>query len=215
MVQSVQALLDSSGNDGFAGFGRRYGLSQRSSSKETFFASEVRPCMKLDHVSEGMCSGYIQIASMRLKCFPSESLPCSPANLKQFNIVTEEDVLHAQVKPDFGTELTPQENEELTCYLTTPQIALPLCIKFFCGDRVGCLQSQTLQLLLESVFFEALEWQIQEVEIHQVPCEDRELLGQCLLVCVRLPPHICFLSLQALVSVQRWKKPAKRLHAFL
>jgi hypothetical protein len=177
MVQSVQALLDSSQDD-VSSFRRRYGLFQRSSSKDTFFPSEVRPSIKLDFVTEEACGGNINIAQMRLKCFPSEALQCSPANLKRFNIVTEEDVLHAKIKPNFGAELTPQESEELTCYLTTPHIALPLFVKFFCGDRIGCLQNQALQLLLESVFFEALDWQNMEVEIHEVPCKDRQSLGE-------------------------------------
>jgi hypothetical protein len=177
MVQSVQALLGSSQDDVLS-FRGRHGLFQRSSSKETFFPSEVRPSIKLEFVSEEACGGYINIAHMRLKCFPSVVLQCSPANLKRFNIVTEEDVLHAKIKPNFGAELTPQEGEELTCYLTTPHIALPLFVKFFCGDRIGCLQNKALQLLLESVFFEALDWQNKEVEIHEVPSKDRQSLGE-------------------------------------
>lgn len=81
------------------------------------------------------------------------------------------------IKAKFWFRFEPQESEELTCYLTAPHLAAPLFVKFFCGDRVGCLQSPEQQALLESVMFEALEWQNQEPEMHEVPCPSRDMLG--------------------------------------
>jgi len=176
MLQSTRNLVESSSGHSFR---HRYRLSEDrgSSGHESYFLSQVRPVLKLTEVNDGACSGFIQLAETRLKCLEADALSSSPANIKKYNIVTEEDVLHMQSRPNFGSELSPQEAEELTCYLTAPHIATPLFLKFFCGDRVGCLQSAEVQALLESVMFEALEWQNQEPELDQVPCLSRDLLG--------------------------------------
>ena len=178
LLQSSRNLVESSTGPSFRS---RYGLGlsegRSSSGPESYFLSQVRPVLKLNVVNDGACQGFIQLAEARLKCLDADALSSSPANIKKYNIATEEDVLHLQSKPDFGSELSPQEAEELTCYLTAPHLAAPLFVKFFCGDRVGCLQSTELQALLESVIFEALEWQNEEPELDRVPCLSREMLG--------------------------------------
>lgn len=176
MLQSTRNLVESSTGQSFR---NRYRLSEDRSSSglESYFLTQVRPVMKLNEINEIGCRGFIQLAETRLKCFDADALPSSPANLNKHNIASEEDALHMHSKPDFGSELSPQEAEELTCYLTAPHIATPLVIKFFCGDRVGCLQSAELQALLESVMFEALEWQEKETEMDRVPCLSRNMLG--------------------------------------
>ena len=76
-------------------------------------------------------------------------------------VVTEDDVLHVPNAklPSFGGRLSFSDTELLCTYLTAPYLRIPLLIEFFREEsRLRALESQELQNILDSCFFEPGGW---------------------------------------------------------
>jgi hypothetical protein len=93
--------------------------------------------------------------------------------------VTENDVLAAEILPDFNHTMTQTNAEELYLILTAPSVRIPLILHFFIPDRIFLLCNQQLQDILFASLFEPShlsELQGPTAErVKQAPCQKKQL----------------------------------------
>jgi hypothetical protein len=97
--------------------------------------------------------------------------------LRRFVRHTETDVLHTDKLPRFKAMLDLEDTELLLTYLTVPQMALPLVLRFFAERDIGLLLDDELVDILQGTLFEPRSFLAQgdaSGEVQTVPVPARE-----------------------------------------